>query len=128
MPDEIVTLAQYDRPVDAHLARGQLEVEGISCIVINDGIDNLSVYHAVEPGLVRLQVRAEDRERASEVLGLNLPPEPVAQVNCPHCGSDNVKRRHIFFPLLFVHWIMGCWVRNLAKSPRNRCGDCNARW
>lgn len=71
--DSIVTIAGFDMPTDAHLARTALEAEGIDAIVVNDGVVNLSLYAALPERIVRLQVRASDVERARRVLGLNPP-------------------------------------------------------
>jgi len=124
--EEIITLAQFDRPIDAHLARTRLESAGIPVIVINDGISNLTVYHAVETGLVRLQVRASDREQALEILGVEQS-EPQTPEQCPQCQSSNVKHLALPFPRLILHLLVGVWMHGLARR-RHRCQDCGAAW
>jgi hypothetical protein len=127
VPDEIITLKRYDQPMDAHLARGQLEVAGIDSVVVNDGLDNLSGYPVAISCMARLQIHADDRERAIEVLGLELPAPPAPKTECPHCGSSRVKRRYGLLPLLFFHFICGIWTGNFGGS-RWRCMDCGGEW
>ena len=127
MSDEIITIARFDQPIDAHLARSRLESAGIKAIVINDGLNNLGLYHAVATGLVRLQVRAADREQALEALGVEPKEETPVQVRCLSCDSTRVSRRR--FPIFFILicFLFSFLVRDLAR-PRWRCEICGTKW
>jgi hypothetical protein len=74
MSDEIVTIATFPYPTQAELAKIRLEAEGIECIVVN-ALSPLLIHPATMGGGVQVQVRAEDAERAREILA----QEPEAE-------------------------------------------------
>lgn len=66
MPDEMVTIARFNFPVEAQMARLRLESEGIEAFIAGNAISQM-----VDPsGIygIRLQVREEDAERAMAIL------------------------------------------------------------
>ena len=65
---DIVTLTSYSETVQAELAKVFLESEGISCFIVDSTTNNLKILGGVPSG-VRLQVYADDLERAQEILG-----------------------------------------------------------
>ena len=67
MDDELVAVGTYPNKIDAELAQGALEAANIEAMVTADDAGGL------QPGLwmgegVRVLVRAEDAERAREIL------------------------------------------------------------
>lgn len=62
------TVAQYFSPVEAHLARGLLEAEGVQCVLGNELFTNMDSPVGVATGGVWLQVRASDYARAADIL------------------------------------------------------------
>jgi hypothetical protein len=64
---DIVTLATYSEAVQAELAKVFLESEGIKCFVADSNANNLQIYGVLSMG-ARLQVYAEDLERARQIL------------------------------------------------------------
>lgn len=136
--EDLVTLARFDRPIDAHLARSKLVNSGIPAIVINDGIDNLMVYTAVCPGIVRLQVHAGNAPAARDLLGMG-PADTAAPTGetteCPYCGSGHVEYAPRALPLrmifmLVMAMVILCqlpWGRDLTRR-RRRCLDCGKKW
>ena len=64
--DTLVLLRVYSNAIDAHIARGVLQSNGVMC-VLND--ENMSSIYPMTPvGEVRLFVRNEDVFRAEELL------------------------------------------------------------
>jgi hypothetical protein len=69
MDDEkLVAVATYPNKIDAELAQGALEAAEIEAIVTADDAGGLQPQLWVGEG-VRVLVRAEDAERAKEILG-----------------------------------------------------------
>jgi hypothetical protein len=69
MDDEkLVAVATYPNKIDAELAQGALEAAEIEAIVTADDAGGLQPQLWVGEG-VRVLVRAEDAERAREILG-----------------------------------------------------------
>lgn len=62
------TVAQYFSPVEAHLARGLLEAEGVPCVLGNEMFNTVDSLVAMATGGVTVQVRASDFTRAADIL------------------------------------------------------------
>ncbi len=67
MSGDLVTIATYESSVQANLARGRLEAEGIEALLLDENVHRMfgGVY-----GRVRLAVAPEDVEEAEAILGL----------------------------------------------------------
>ena len=63
-PEGMVTVARFESPVEAQIAKGALESAGVECLLVGENANNL-LQAAFR---VRIQVRAEDEEAAREVL------------------------------------------------------------
>lgn len=66
---ETVIVASYTRPVEAHLARGRLEAEGIQAFVLDEQAITVNPFLAPALGGVKVAVAAADASRAREILG-----------------------------------------------------------
>lgn len=66
---ELVTLAKYLMPMEAHILKGQLEAAGIPAAVFNENFSTIYPFAAQLTGGVQLKVRAIDLEQAKEILG-----------------------------------------------------------
>jgi hypothetical protein len=63
-PEGLVTLARFESPVEAQIARGMLESAGIETFLVGENVNNL-LQAAFR---VRLQVRREDESAARGFL------------------------------------------------------------
>jgi hypothetical protein len=78
-PEGLVTVARFESPVEAQMAKGLLESSGVECFLVGENANNLlqSAFR------VRLQVRVEDEAEARELLAPSAgegPGESVAEV------------------------------------------------
>ena len=64
-PEGMVTVARFESPVAAQIAKGLLVSSGIDCFLVGENVNSL-LNAAFR---VRIQVRAEDEEAARELLG-----------------------------------------------------------
>lgn len=64
----LITVAQFDAPHQAHLARMQLEAEDIPCRVIHEDMTGLTMFFSSRSGGVKVQVPAGFEEDARAVL------------------------------------------------------------
>lgn len=62
------TVAQYFSPVEAHLARGLLEAEGVQCVLGNELFNTVDSPVAMATGGVTVRVRTSDFARAADIL------------------------------------------------------------
>lgn len=69
--DAWVTLEVFYDPIGAQVARSRLESAGIEALLVDEGMGGMFSYGLIKG--VRLQVAAEDEERARELLA--EPPE-----------------------------------------------------
>jgi hypothetical protein len=63
-PEGLVTVARFESPVEAQIAKGMLESAGIETFLVGENVNNL-LQAAFR---VRLQVRTEDERAAREFL------------------------------------------------------------
>ena len=127
----LVTVASYPDAIQAHLAKGLLESEGIPAFLLNEQHISLNWLVSNALGSVKLQVPASQSKQAREILetvnkgGFQSPGEAV--LTCPVCGSKDVMEakgsyRVAFFSLFFLHLPLP-FKRNVFK-----CLACNHRW
>ncbi len=64
---DLVVLASFPTPLEAHLLRTALEAEGIPCLLANEQIIGANPLWANLMGGVQVQVRREDFARAQEI-------------------------------------------------------------
>jgi len=69
--DRLVTVGRFLSPIDAELARSRLEADGIGAVIQGAGLG--SVLPATPFTEMLLQVRADDAERAREILAEEPP-------------------------------------------------------
>ena len=68
MQVELVTVAKYFSPTEAHVYRTKLESEGIPAFVFDENLATFYPFASSLTGGAKLKVRAEDLERAQEIL------------------------------------------------------------
>ena len=66
--DEFVTVATYDRPVDAHIALGRLTAEGIDAQLFDENMVQMDWLYAIALGGIKLRVARGDEKAARKVL------------------------------------------------------------
>lgn len=67
-PDNLVLLATFPGDVEAHIAAGMLEANGIATVLDNQLFSSLYPIGFNSIGQVRMMVRAADYSRANELL------------------------------------------------------------
>jgi hypothetical protein len=78
-PEGLVTVARFESPVEAQMAKGLLESSGVECFLVGENANNLlqSAFR------VRLQVRLEEEAEARGLLAPGAgegPGEGVAEL------------------------------------------------
>jgi len=80
-PDELVTVATFQTPVEAELAKERLELEGITAFLKNEMAVGVMPYLGSALGGIELQVPERDAAAAREIL------EPPPQEPEPEDGD-----------------------------------------
>lgn len=151
----LVTLTTFRTAHDAELAKAVLTDEGVPAFLGDENVTAITPY--MSPMGVKLQVAAEDADRAEEILnriaGLDVAEKTTATAEhairfpeqCPKCGSPDVRRTRRLSGFLICaglliavgvaveqlimafYLIMAVCIFFLVASPF-RCADCGHRW
>lgn len=146
----LCTVARFDFPWQAHLARGQLETAGIEAYIADEHTITMDWLYSQALGGVRLQVAKHDLSAARQVLAkisdesslatdidpeeqttletdepLGSITEPITKTYCQACGSaallPHVQGRR---PAFLVFLIAGFPLWPFKR--RWRCEDCGS--
>jgi hypothetical protein len=138
MSDNLVTVASFSEPLQAHLASTKLEAEGIECCISDENIVGMYWLYSQAVGGVKLQVREKDVERAR--LMLQLPQEQKDAVVekeeiqqkesgtcCPKCSSEEIEyekysKKAFYLTILFLGFPA------LFRKDRYGCNSCGHKW
>jgi hypothetical protein len=81
--DELVTVARFTTPWEAHLARTRLESEGVEACVLEERLPPVDLLSGRPLALNRVAVHAEDAELARDLLaeqeGDGVEPVPASE-------------------------------------------------
>ena len=66
--NKLVTINSDLTSTEAHIIKGQLESQGISCFLKNEGLVNTHAVFSDNTGQIELQVKEEDAEKASQII------------------------------------------------------------
>jgi len=131
---KLVAVARFRDLEQATIARGLLQSAGIDCFLADENMVRMDWFWSNMIGNMRLLVREEDAEAATEILAQPIPQtfstgeggEPFEQPMCPKCGSLDIQ---------FAGWDRGVSLAAayvLAPLPIRRdawkCNACGARW
>jgi len=75
----VITLARFEKPEEAQLARMRLEAGGVPAFIPDENTIQVQWMYANALGGVRLQIAEEDFERAKEILDAPPMPEESAE-------------------------------------------------
>jgi len=132
----LVTIASYREPYEAHLFRSLLESHEIPAYVIHEHHVGLNWLYSDAIGGVKLQVEAEDREAALEVLlseagplsdpGQELDSDTADDSACPKCRSSSTL--HTSTERRTKAISLGVGVPFVWGRDRWKCMDCGHQW
>lgn len=142
---DLVTVASYTDAIQAHLARGRLEAEGIRAEVADEHYVSADWLMSNAVGGVKVRVPERMAERARrilqeieagdfalpETLPETMPASPPASppdpARCPRCGSDAVEASEASwrFAVLGLHFLQ---LPLPFTRFSHRCRHCGMRW
>ena len=138
MSDRLVTVATFQNPIHAQLAKVHLDLADIECFLVDEEVISMNWFYSTALGGVKVQVRESDYEEAVEALRSSETPEPpteeaaesddtVPDVACPKCSSSSVSRERFSRKAAFISMLI---ARFPLPWPRRRlvCLDCGHEW
>ena len=95
MNSALEVIARFENALDAELARGQLESEGIPSFLLDAHTVTMNWMLSNAVGGVKLAVHPRDAHRARDVLGNEVQADQSDSGwgACPNCGSRNLEPR-----------------------------------
>ncbi len=122
-----VTVGWYLDPLEAEIARGKLNSEGIPAFLHSQNHALMEWTMILALGGIRLQVPPSAVEDARRVLARDDTLQEDAVPVCPDCGSEQVTplRGSRSLALLIVHAFQ---VPLPFNGSGRRCVDCGNRW
>ncbi|MGH9768185.1 MAG: DUF2007 domain-containing protein [Blastocatellia bacterium] len=130
---EVVTVASFSAPYEAHLAKGLLEANGIMAVIADEYTAGMNWLLSNAIGGVKVQVDKTDLEDALKILALNgAREEGVHEVDgywgeCPKCGSKTVEFILERKGSVILTWVL-IGAPLLFTSKKLRRLNCNNEW
>jgi len=136
---KFVTVGAYNNPIEAHLAKGRLEVEGIPAYLAHEHHVWANWVYSQALGGVKVQVLAENANSAASILDAHNKGEyeeslegvvPGVDENiCPKCGSRKYQSKFPIGMILLVLLTLG--LVSIIFPPRREhhtCMECGYKW
>lgn len=131
--NESVTLRLFRDLPDALLAKGSLESAGIQAYLVDDNMIRMDWFISNLLGGIKLKVRPEDAEAATEILNQPIPEtldvEGVGifdQPKCPQCQSLDVSFEELNKQVAYISAYVGVPVPVSKKGWT--CQACGHEW
>jgi hypothetical protein len=135
----LVTVARFTGPIEAHLAKGRLETEGIPTFIAHEHHIWAIWMYSDALGGIKLMVPHDKAEEARTILASHINGEyeaalkevfpDVVEDKCPTCGSTQFERTAAGTQLLLAILTLGFIgiIFPLTKDNR-RCLNCGTKW
>ncbi|MDR2815157.1 MAG: DUF2007 domain-containing protein [Proteiniphilum sp.] len=134
---QLTTIKTFTYPHEAYVIRGKLESEGIRTFLKDEMTVQVYNFYSNAVGGVKLQVFAEDADKALDILdNVEKPSREVAvfckkeiedTLACPFCRSENISRMKkpnwlTLIPFLIVGFIFPVYRSSYI------CFECGKHW
>lgn len=127
-----VTVASFSQPFEAHLAKTQLEADGITCVVSDEYLIRVDWLLSNAVGGVKLMVPVWEAERAKDILRprprlVAVAPPESEELICPRCHCDDV------YYTRYSHRVGALFILLLGflipwRDRRWTCKQCGYAW
>jgi hypothetical protein len=135
MSDTLVTVASFDEPCKANIAKIKLESEGIKCFL--SGENFVATYWLLSraEGGIKLKVKEAEAKTATKILARKemssdtpLPSElGEYDLVCPKCRSENIEYERYSWKMAMLSILLFrlpvTWLKEEYK-----CLDCGHVW
>ncbi len=135
----LITVESFTDPLDAHLAKGRLEAEGIQAYIAHENHIWANWMLSTALGGVKLQVFETDLDKARKIIKEHLNGDFENTLNqeftdieinaCPKCGSTEFVNSASFFSKLLLFLTFGFFsvIYKISKD-NHQCGNCGHKW
>ena len=124
---EFIVLNSYNTYIDAHIAKGVLEEQGIESWLKDENTVTIDPILTNAVGGIKIMVAKQDGQRAWDILQ-ELKKEQRAAIVCPKCGSHNIEL--VSTPRKAINWLSSITTfflgdQAIAMDKVHHCFDCN---
>ena len=136
-------LITFTYPLEAHLAKGFLESNGVRTIIKDEYTVQVYNFYSNAIGGVKLLVNEADYNRGIKLLkkgaylnqdapsknGIEiLSVKSIDKSKCPFCHSDNIsKKNRPSILIVIIYFILGA-IFPIFKNSSYTCYDCGKEW
>ena len=118
---ELTTVMTYSVQYEAEMARSLLEESGIEAYMADENLVGINALYGPAIGGIKLQVPADQAEKAREILQQKEPPRP----NCVYCGSEDTRPVFSFGAVLEnLTQIFFSFTGGESKRDKFQCQSC----
>ena len=114
MQSKWITIASFNMPYQAHLAKSRLEAAEIPVFIRDEHLISINQLYSPALGGVKVQVPEDHLKEAQEILdsvpdvelqdeealSATMPeepgPRPPEAIECPHCGSEGFAEELLY--------------------------------
>ncbi len=130
MPKQLVTIAEFDNEANLNIIESILDENKIYNFVADEYIGSASLFYTTAAGMIKLQVRTVDIQKAVQILnenGFNDFSNKLQLKFCRECNALDVK---IEKPTLaaIIKSIPLLFIPLLLKNRNYRCISCGVEW
>lgn len=123
---EFVILDSFSNYIDANLALGRMQNEGINCWLKDEYTATIDPILTNAIGGIKLMVLQDDLEHATEILN-SLKEIKRKSFACPFCGSHNIEyitssKKPINWLSSLFTWLLGSYAIGVEQVWH--CFDC----
>ncbi|CAC9646907.1 hypothetical protein [uncultured Gammaproteobacteria bacterium] len=134
----LVAVESYNHPIDAYLAKGRLETEGIPVFLASEHHVWMNWSYAQALGGMQLRVSPQNLTAAQEILKMHNQGEyepllneifpEIDTKNCPNCNANSYVSKFPLHRLFFTLVSFTVAVVLLSKRTLHTCQQCNHKW
>ncbi len=128
---DVVCIATYAKPEEAHLARLHLEAEGVPAFLADEHVVQMDWALTNAVGGVRLMVEEEHIEAAVKILELDPVSSEVhglESMSCPKCQQCAAEPYQFARGMGAASVILSLPFLFFTRWHRWRCGACGHTW
>jgi len=123
--DLMQTVGWYYHPIEAEIARGLLESEGLTPFLHSKHHAWANWLQCIALGGIRLQVPYWEVPQAQDIL--SLPEVTIDADVCASCGSENTQLIKLWWRIVFI--VFHTFLIPLPfKITKRKCADCGDQW
>ena len=133
MGDKFVTVASYDEPYKANIAKIKLESEGIECFLGSENFVATYWLLSRAEGGIKLKVNEAEAKTATEILARKealadtQSEEGEYDLICPKCRSENIEYERYSWKMAMLSILLFSLPVTWRKK-KYKCLDCGHIW